>query len=331
MSVKEEIAPVSASQTAAPPSLLDEIMAQTRVQPKSESYDITRQGVSAFIAAMLQGDSSAEPINILAVDAMIADIDARTSRQMDAIIHAPEFQELESLLRSLKLLVERADTRENIKVHFLNVTQEELLDDFEFAPEITQSAYYKHVYSSGYGQFGGEPVAAVIGNFAFKNTTPDMKLLKYISQVSAMAHSPFLSSVSSEFFGLDSWTELPGIKEPGAIFEGPAYSRWRALRESEDSRYLGLTAPGSCCATLTHRMKTLSKPSVTMKMSARVMSLICGEYLVFTVPPTWRKVLLSIAGAQILLALPAAAQSKTSRCICMNPWGKCRQKFRLKC
>lgn len=191
MSVKEDIAPVSASQTAAPPSLLDEIMAQTRVQPKSESYDITRQGVSAFIAAMLQGDSSAEPINILAVDAMIADIDARTSRQMDAIIHAPEFQELESLLRSLKLLVERADTRENIKVHFLNVTQEELLDDFEFAPEITQSAYYKHVYSSGYGQFGGEPVAAVIGNFAFKNTTPDMKLLKYISQVSAMAHSPF--------------------------------------------------------------------------------------------------------------------------------------------
>ncbi len=82
---------------------------------------------------------------------------------------------------SLKLLVERADTRENIKVHFLNVTQEELLDDFEFAPEITQSAYYKHVYSSGYGQFGGEPVAAVIGSFAFKNTTPDMKLLKYIS------------------------------------------------------------------------------------------------------------------------------------------------------
>ena len=43
MSVKEEIAPVSASQTAAPPSLLDEIMTQTRVQPKSESYDITRQ------------------------------------------------------------------------------------------------------------------------------------------------------------------------------------------------------------------------------------------------------------------------------------------------
>ncbi len=157
-------------------------MAQTRVQPKSESYDITRRGVSAFIAAMLQGDSSAEPINIPAVDAMIADIDARTSRQMDAIIHAPEFQELESLLRSLKLLVERADTRENIKVHFLNVTQEELLDDFEFAPEIRSLRITSMYIQAVTDNFGGEPVAAVIGNFAFKNTTPDMKLLKYISR-----------------------------------------------------------------------------------------------------------------------------------------------------
>ncbi len=43
--------------------------------------------------------------------------------------------------------------------------------------------------------------------------------------------------------GLNSWTELPNIKDLYAIFEGPAYTKWRALRDSEDSRYLGLTAP----------------------------------------------------------------------------------------
>ncbi|HKN02846.1 MAG TPA: type VI secretion system contractile sheath large subunit [Buttiauxella sp.] len=227
----------------AAPSLLDEIMAQTRFQPASESYDAARQGVTAFIAALLQSDSDAEPVDILAVNAMIADIDTRMGRQMDLILHAPELQELESFLRSLKLLVDRADTRENIKIHVLHVTKEELLDDFEFAPEITQSGYYKHVYSSGFGQFGGEPVAAVIGNYAFDNNAADMKLLKYVSAVSAMAHAPFLSAVSPEFFGLDSYTELPGMKDVSAIFEGPAYTKWRALRESEDSRYLGLTAP----------------------------------------------------------------------------------------
>lgn len=233
-------APDSASPTGSS-SLLDDIMAQSRFQPESESYDIARQGVTAFISALLQNE--AESVDILAVNAMIADIDDRTGRQMDLILHDPAIQELEALLRSLKLLVERTDPRENIKIYLLHATKEELLDNFEFAPEITQSGFYKHVYSSGYGQFGGEPVAAVIGNYAFKNNAADLKLLKYVSAVSSMAHSPFISSVAPEFLGLESWTELPGIKDIGAIFEGPAYAKWRALRESEDSRYLGLTSP----------------------------------------------------------------------------------------
>ncbi|WP_149911979.1 type VI secretion system contractile sheath large subunit [Citrobacter freundii] len=233
-------APGSAS-PAGSSSLLDNIMAQSRFQPESESYDIARQGVTAFISALLQNE--AESVDILAVNAMIADIDDRTGRQMDLILHDPAIQELEALLCSLKLLVERTDPRENIKIYLLHATKEELLDNFEFAPEITQSGFYKHVYSSGYGQFGGEPVAAVIGNYAFKNNAADLKLLKYVSAVSAMAHSPFISSVAPEFLGLESWTELPGIKDIGSIFEGPAYTKWRALRESEDSRYLGLTSP----------------------------------------------------------------------------------------
>lgn len=229
--------------SVAGPSLLDEIMAQTRFKPESESYGIARQGVTAFITALLQNDDEAESVDILAVNAMIADIDTRVGHQMDLILHAPEFQELESFLRSLKLLVDRADPRENIKIHLMHATKEELLDNFEFSPEITQSGLYRHVYSSGFGQFGGEPFAAVIGNYAFDNSAADMKLLKYISAVSAMAHSPFLSSVSPEFFGLESFTELPAIKDLAAIFEGPGYTKWRSLRESDDSRNLGLTAP----------------------------------------------------------------------------------------
>lgn len=241
-----DIASLDASASTAQvtaPTLLDDIMAQTRFKRESESYDIARQGVTAFITSLLRNDDEPRAVDILAVNSMIADIDERMSRQMDLILHAPSFQELESFLRSLKLLVDHADPRENIKIHLLHVTKEELLDDFSFAPEITQSGYYRHVYSSGFGQFGGEPVAAVIGNYSFDNTASDMKLLKYVSAVSAMAHSPFLSSVSPAFFGLDSFTELPGIKDVAAIFEGPAYTKWRALRESEDARNLGLMAP----------------------------------------------------------------------------------------
>ena len=70
-----------------------------------------------------------------------------------------------------------------------------------------------------------------------------MKLLQYVSAVGAMAHAPFLSSVSPDFFGVNSYTELPAIKDLKSVFEGPAHTKWRSLREAEDSRYLGLTAP----------------------------------------------------------------------------------------
>ncbi len=224
-------------------SLLDEIMQQARLNPEDEGYDIAKQGISAFIANMLESGREDEPVNKLLVDRMICELDKKLSAQMDEILHADAFQNMESSWRSLKLLVDRTDFRENIKITILHATKEELLDDFEYSPEIVQSGFYKHIYASGYGQFGGEPVAAVIGNYAFTPSTPDMKLLQYVSSVGAMAHAPFLSSVAPSFFGLNRFTELPAIKELKAVFEGPAYVKWRSLRESEDSRYLGLTAP----------------------------------------------------------------------------------------
>ena len=99
---EEELVSSHAGQPEQASSLLDQIMAQTRIQPGSEGYDVARQGVTAFIASILQSTASAEPVNKLVVDSMIADIDERISRQMDVIIHAPAFQQVESFWRSLK-------------------------------------------------------------------------------------------------------------------------------------------------------------------------------------------------------------------------------------
>lgn len=243
MSLQEELSASVAESGVQQKSLLDEIMAQTRIQPESEGYDIARQGVAAFVSSILESGSHAEPVNKLAVDRMIAELDKKLSHQMNNILHADAFQQVESFWRSMKLLVDRTDFKENIKINILHATKEELLEDFEFAPEIVQSGFYKHVYSSGYGQFGGEPIASIVGSYAFNSSAQDMKLLNYVSAVGAMAHAPFLTSVSPDFFGLNSFTELPTIKDISSIFEGPAYTKWRALRETEDARYLGLTAP----------------------------------------------------------------------------------------
>jgi len=174
---------------------------------------------------------------------MIAEIDKKLSLQLDAILHHPEFQRLESAWRSLKFLVDRTDFRENIKIELLNVSKEDLLEDFEDSPEVVKSGLYKIVYTAEYGQFGGQPYAAMIGNYEFGPGPQDIKLLQYVASVASMAHAPFIAAAGPQFFGLENFSGLPNLKDLKSIFEGPQYTKWQSFRESEDARYVGLTLP----------------------------------------------------------------------------------------
>ncbi|MDR0805620.1 MAG: type VI secretion system contractile sheath large subunit [Enterobacteriaceae bacterium] len=241
MSIAEQnIAAESKEQALSSMSLLDQIASQTNYSPADESYDIAKQGIATLVSHLLDTGNTEEPVNKQLVDRMIAELDKKLSVQLDEILHNQELQKIESSWRGLKLLIDRTDFRENIKINLLYVTKDEMLEDFEFAPEITQSGLYKHVYSAQYGQFGGEPIGAILADYQFLPNAPDIKLLQYTSAVGAMAHTPFISSAAPQFFGIDSYTQLDSIKELSSVFESPTYTKWRSLREAEDSRMLGL-------------------------------------------------------------------------------------------
>ncbi|MCB5205262.1 type VI secretion system contractile sheath large subunit [Neorhizobium sp. T786] len=224
-------------------SLLAQIMEETRLQPGEESYDIALKGVEAFMVDLLRSNRAEEKINKTVVDRMIAELDRKISKQVDEILHHADFQEIESAWRSLKLLVDRTDFRENIKIDVLSISKTELLDDFEQAPEVVQSGLYKHVYAAGYGQFGGDPTGVMVANYNFGPSAPDVKLLQYVGAVGAMAHAPFIGAAAPDMFGVSSYVDLPSVKELASVYEGPRFRKWNSLRESEDARYIGLTGP----------------------------------------------------------------------------------------
>lgn len=224
-------------------SLLEEIVLAARLQPADEAYAITRSGVETLISLIAEPGRETARISTPVLDDMIAEIDAKLSRQIDEILHHAEFQKLESAWRSLAFLVDRTDFRENNRIEVLNVTKEELLDDFEDAPEVAKSGLYKTVYSAEYGQFGGKPYAAMIGNYEFGHGPQDLKLLQDIAAVAGMAHAPFIAAVAPQFFGVDDFTSLPNLKDITSILEGPQYVKWQSFRASEDARYVGLALP----------------------------------------------------------------------------------------
>ncbi|MEG1610194.1 MAG: type VI secretion system contractile sheath large subunit [Bilophila sp.] len=223
-------------------TLLDEIVEASKLRPQDEGYSATKVGLEEFLKQLV-GSSPSVKISASLVDQMIADLDARLSSQVNAVLHNETFQKLESAWRGLKFLVDRTDFRQNIKMEFINVSKEDLLADFEDTPEVTKSGLYKHVYTAEYGQFGGQPVGVMIANYDFGPGPQDVQLLHFVSSVAAMAHAPFISAADKSFFGVEKWEELPNLKDLKSIFEMPQYTKWRGFRENEDARYVGLTLP----------------------------------------------------------------------------------------
>jgi len=224
-------------------SLLDQIMHETKLAPADDGYDVARQGVQAFIAELMKSQHAGEKIQASIVDQMVGEIDKRLSAQLDQIMHHEDLQTMESSWRSLKYMVDKTDFRQNIKIEMLNVSKQDLMEDFEDAPEIVKSGLYKHIYVDEYGQFGGEPVGVMIGNYNFDAGPKDVQLMRDISAVGSMAHAPFLAAAAPKMFGIEKWEELAGLKDLQSIFEGPQYAKWNSFRTSEDARYFGLTAP----------------------------------------------------------------------------------------
>ncbi|MBR8233191.1 type VI secretion system contractile sheath large subunit [Burkholderia sp. AU42008] len=177
------------------------------------------------------------------LDWCLANLDEQLGRQLDAVLHHPAFQALESTWRGLKFLVDRTDFRQNVRIEVLDVSKEALHHDFDDAPDIIQSGLFRLTYVGEYDMPGGQPIAAIISAFEFDHRAPDIALLRNISKVAAAAHMPFIGAVSPAFFDKPSMEAVTGIRDLPTWFERAEYLKWKNFRETEDARYVALTMP----------------------------------------------------------------------------------------
>jgi type VI secretion system protein ImpC len=209
----------------------------------SNSNERIGAALAFFVDSIVQSGHSVDKIDKVVLDHHIAEIDRKLSAQLDEILHHPDFQKIESAWRSLKFLVDRTDFKKNVKIDLLDVTKDELAEDFEDAPETIQSGLYKHVYVEEYDTPGGEPYGTMVSNFGFTSGPSDIALLQEISKVSASCHCPFLGTATPKFFGKDTIQDLTRIEDLHTYMERSEFLKWNSFRQTEDSRYVGLTLP----------------------------------------------------------------------------------------
>jgi type VI secretion system protein ImpC len=219
---------------------------QKEFKPQSDRAKESVENAVRTLAELALKDASVMPNDVLAsIESLIASLDKKLTDQINLIMHTPEFQKLEGAWRGLHYLVTNTETDEMLKIRVLNISKNDLaktLKKFK-GTAWDQSPIFKKMYEEEYGQFGGEPYGAIVGDYYFDNSAPDVELLTSMSKVAAAAHAPFIAGAAPSVMLMESWQELANPRDLTKIFQTPEHAAWRSFRESEDSRYVGLAMP----------------------------------------------------------------------------------------
>lgn len=225
-----------------------ESLLQKDFKPRS---DEAREQVSSAVRtlanqAILKAQKDRIPDHAInAIRSMIADIDSLLTAQVNEIIHHPRFQQLESAWRGLHYLCKQTETGTDLKIRVMNISKSELADELAQYQGVDwdQSPLFRRIYTEGYGVLNGEPFGALVGDYHFDHSAPDVDLLNDIAKIAAASHAPFISGVSASLFDLDSWEGLPYLRDLAEITARPTHIAWNALRKKDDARYIGLAGP----------------------------------------------------------------------------------------
>ena len=231
------------SAAVAEAGLLDQIVEQSKVARSDAEHARAKDIISELAREVLDGTVVVSDNLNLTLDARVAELDRIISEQLSAIMHAPEFQQLESSWRGLHYLCQQTSTGTMLKVKVLNAPKKDLVRDFKSAIDFDQSALFKKVYEEEFGTFGGSPFGALIGDYYIGRQPEDMYFVEQMSHVAAASHAPFISAASEDMFGLEIYADLGKPRDLAKVFDTVEYAKWKSFRDGEDSRYVGLTMP----------------------------------------------------------------------------------------
>ena len=183
---KEERAEQAAEETQAEEvSILDQLLAKIDTAAPPEERTEIGNAVGYFLDAVARSAERPERVDGALIDAYIAELDKKMSEQLDEILHHEKFQQLESAWRGLYFLVDRTDFLSNITIEMLDVSKEELAEDFEEVGDPLEGGLFVQTYTQAYDQYGADPVSFMVANYEFGNNPQDIDLLRNIADVAA--------------------------------------------------------------------------------------------------------------------------------------------------
>jgi type VI secretion system protein ImpC len=241
----EQLTESGAATVTSEVSLLDRIVQEGNMAREPSQNAYAKKLLGQFASQILDEGMRVAPDKsvVATINQRVTEIDKVLTDQINAIMHHPEYQALESAWRGLHDFVYGTETSTRLKIRMLNVSKSDLLKDLEGAVDHDMSALFKKIYEEEFGTFGGQPYSVLIGDYYFGRHPQDLALLQRISKVAAAAHAPFIAAAAPALFDMGSFTEIGTPRDLSKIFESAELATWKGFRDSEDSRYVTLVLP----------------------------------------------------------------------------------------
>jgi len=179
---------------------------------------------------------------------LIAQIDRDLARQLDAILHHPDLQRLESLWRGAWWLLDSIDDP-SVHLRILDVRWSELARDIERALDFDQTTLFNLVYNQEFGMPGGKPYGVLVAaqeithRLGRGSKVDDVEVLEGLMEVASAAFCPLIVGVDPSMLSLDHLDELDLRQDLASTFADPSFARWNRVRSRPDSRFVGAVLP----------------------------------------------------------------------------------------
>jgi len=217
----EAMRQVRESEPEAGPGLLGQLLRGT---VKAALVQSPASGIDALIRSVVA--PHIVPDRTAQTQAHQLAVDAAISEQMRKRLHDPAFRALEAAWRGVHWLIANLELNEDLELHLLDVTREELLADLIQAQGKVERIGLHRTLVDRQGREPGH-WSALLGLYQFGASDQDVGLLAALGLVASKAGGPFLA----------------GGDPVLATSEAARLTGWQALRRSEVAPWIGLAAP----------------------------------------------------------------------------------------
>ncbi|MEM6564120.1 MAG: type VI secretion system contractile sheath large subunit [Pseudomonadota bacterium] len=178
---------------------------------------------------------------------LVLDIEDCLNAQLNAIIEAPEFQDLEARWTGLFSVVWSKPDADNIKIKILDLNWDELCRDLYYTSEIRRSKLYTLLGHNELDTLGGEPfgIAMIDHDLSMSVDTEfdDLYTAQLICALAEACMCPILMGAGEELFGESDAAWFTDAQRVKNVLNGEDFRAWQTLRNLPNARFMGLVFP----------------------------------------------------------------------------------------